>query len=92
MNSFIVGCKVSDADIRHVCRSILGNVASAVTLFASPPFAVGDKVKFVEPNIEGTVLSIAPMKTTLRLDDGAVLYVQNAKVVNWMVVNRTAKA
>lgn len=76
-------------------QTILGELASSLTLFAAPPFAVGDSVKFLSGGalvMEGVVLAIEPMRTVLKTGDGNTLYVANGKVVGWEVENASRKA
>ena len=71
-------------------QSILNNVASAVTLYTSPPFAAGDSVKFLVDGkmvLEGRIVAIEPMRTVLRNSEGALLYVNNKTVTNYIIQN-----
>ena len=76
-------------------QSILGQIASAVTLYASPPFAAGDDVKFLSGGalvIAGTVVALEPLRTVLKDATGSLIYIQNSKVADWEVQNDTQKA
>jgi small-conductance mechanosensitive channel len=76
-------------------QTILGELASSLTLFAAPPFAVADNVKFLSGGalvMEGVVLAIEPMRTLLKTAEGNTLYVSNSKVVKWEVENVSRKA
>ena len=76
-------------------QTILGELASSLTLFAAPPFAAGDSVKFLSGGalvMEGVILAIEPMRTVLKTADGNKLYVQNGKIVTWEVENESRKA
>lgn len=73
-------------------QNILVDVASGFTLFASPPFAPGDQVKFLNDGamiLEGTVLEIEPLRTVLKTPEGSTLYISNSKVTGWEIQNDT---
>jgi small-conductance mechanosensitive channel len=76
-------------------QTILGELASSLTLFIAPPFGVGDNVRFLSGGalvMEGLVLAIEPMRTILKTAEGNTLYVSNGKVVGWEVENASRKA
>lgn len=76
-------------------QTILGELASSLTLFVAPPFGVGDNIKFLSGGalvMEGIVLAIEPMRTILKTADGNTLYVSNGKIVGWEVENTSRKA
>lgn len=75
-------------------QSILGNVASAMTLYASPPFEVGNHIKLLSSGslvVEGTVMALEPLRTVLRTKTGSTLYINNATVINYMIENDSQK-
>lgn len=75
-------------------QSILSDVASALTLFASPPFAAGDDVKFLAGGalvVEGTIVGIEPLRCVLRTPEGSTLYIANRDVATFMVQNDSRK-
>jgi small-conductance mechanosensitive channel len=71
-------------------QSALGTLAASLQLFANPPFKAGDEVKLLAGGAtvaEGRVIAIEPTRTTLRTPDGATLFVSNAKVISFDVLN-----
>lgn len=75
-------------------QSILGNVASAIALYSSPPFQVGHYIKLLDAGsvvVEGEVLALLPMRTVLRTPEKSTLYIDNAQVLGFMIQNDTQK-
>lgn len=71
-------------------QNFLSNIASGITLYASPPFEVGHDIKLLSSDkvvVEGTVLAILPIRIVLRTPEGSTLYIDNATVINHMIQN-----
>ena len=85
----------SSVVIGLAAQKLLGDVAASLTLFAAPPFAAGDSIKFLSGGAlvtEGVVLAIEPLRTVLKTPSGGTLYISNSKVTSWEVLNDSRKA
>ena len=90
MTPVIASVGASSVIIGIAAQKILMNVASSFALFASPPFARGDKVKFFNNGAiiqQGMVVEIEPLRTVLRTLEGSTLYISNSKVTGWEIQN-----
>lgn len=76
-------------------QSILSNVVSGIALYTSPAFIVGDEVTLVTVNgavvVDGVVRIIAPTRTIIRTDDGAMVYINNADLGKMLVKNKSQR-
>lgn len=74
-------------------QSILGNVAAGVSLFASRPFLVGDRVQLVSVNgavvAEGVVQTVSLSRTVLFTEEGDTVYVNNGDVAKMLIKNKS---
>ncbi|KAL4434300.1 hypothetical protein ABPG75_000741 [Micractinium tetrahymenae] len=71
-------------------QSLAANVVSALALYSGRPFVVGDRVELLAGGarvVEGVVVQIEPMRTILRDDSGAPVYMNNSEVTGYMVRN-----
>ncbi|KAL4457708.1 hypothetical protein ABPG75_012573 [Micractinium tetrahymenae] len=86
-------------------QSLLRNVAAGVTLYATRPFAVGDRVAFYTVGegslvCQGTVAALHPTRTVLagepepeaaEAEEPGTFYVNNGDIVESMVVHNRSK-
>lgn len=71
-------------------QSLAANLASALAIYSGRPFVVGDRVELLARGsrvVEGVVVQIEPMRTILRDDSGAPIYMNNSEVTGFMVRN-----
>ncbi|KAL4423213.1 hypothetical protein ABPG77_000005 [Micractinium sp. CCAP 211/92] len=71
-------------------QSLAANVVSALALYSGRPFVVGDRIELLARGsrvLEGVVVQIEPMRTILRDDSGAPIYINNSEVTTFMVRN-----
>lgn len=75
-------------------QNTMANFVSAISLYTSPPFLVGDKVvlKTMTNAIiaAGIVEKVRPMRTVIRTEEGHAIYLNNKEVAALVVVNETA--
>lgn len=76
-------------------QKILANIMAGLSLYASSAFNVGDKIKLISSGggvvVEGVVTLVAPARTVIRADDGALLYINNSDVAS-MIINNESQA
>ncbi|PSC72397.1 mechanosensitive ion channel [Micractinium conductrix] len=71
-------------------QSLAGNVVSALSLYTGRPFVVGDRVQLTSPGggvVEGEVVVIEPLRTILRDNSGAPVYLSNSDVTACVIRN-----
>ncbi|KAI3434983.1 hypothetical protein D9Q98_003035 [Chlorella vulgaris] len=74
-------------------QSTMQNVVSALQIYSSRPFIVGDRIQLKSLSgsviVSGVVEHIAPMRTVVRGDNKLPVYVNNKDVMNLIVVNES---
>ncbi|KAL4435614.1 hypothetical protein ABPG77_002577 [Micractinium sp. CCAP 211/92] len=79
--------------VGFAAQSTMQNVVSALQIYSTRPFIVGDRVQLKSLSgstiATGVVEHIAPMRTVLRADNKLPIYISNKDVVNLLVVNES---
>lgn len=69
-------------------KDILANFFAGIQLAVERPLEIGQSVT-LENGMSGRVLSLGWMKTDLRMDDGSLLFVPNARMTGFIIQNLT---
>lgn len=79
--------------VGFAAQSTMQNVVSALQIYSTRPFIVGDRVQLKSLSgstiAMGVVEHIAPMRTVLRADNKLPIYISNKDVMNLIVVNES---
>jgi small-conductance mechanosensitive channel len=86
---------VSTLAIGFAAQSVVANVISAFSLYASRPFVAGDRVMLKTMSgglvVSGTVERIMPMYTVIQTDTGCPIFVRNKDVASSLLVVNESK-
>eukprot|EP00884_Botryococcus_braunii_P010060 jgi/Botrbrau1/19055/Bobra.0100s0079.1 len=84
---------ISGLAIGFGAQQLTSNVMSALSMFFTNVFVVGERVTLMGPGggevATGIVERIDPMRTLLRSDEGLPVALPNSAVMNYIVVNRS---
>ncbi|PSC76963.1 mechanosensitive ion channel isoform A [Micractinium conductrix] len=82
---------ISTVAVGFAAQSTMQNVVSALQIYSSRPFIVGDRIQLKSLSgsliAAGVVESVAPMRTVLRADNKLPVFIPNKDVMNLVVVN-----
>jgi MscS family membrane protein len=85
----LAGVSIGGIALALAAQSTVENLLGGVTIFADRPFRVGDQIRFGTGS--GTVESVGPRSTRIRVADGTLTTVPNADLVNTQIVNVSAR-
>ncbi|KAI7843449.1 hypothetical protein COHA_002927 [Chlorella ohadii] len=84
---------ISTVAVGFAAQSTMQNVVSALQIYSSRPFIIGDRIQLKTLSgstiVAGVVESIAPMRTLIRSDQKLPVYINNKDVMNLIVVNES---
>lgn len=89
ITSLVAILSVAGVALSLALQGLLSNIFSGITLLASRPFAVGDRVTV--GGHTGTVKAISLINTCVATPDARVIYIPNGDITSSTIVNETGE-